>query len=38
MQTTPPYGYDEIVPLRKDHRVRLSEDQDATPGFARKLK
>jgi hypothetical protein len=35
MQTTPPYGYDEIVPLRKDHRVRFSED--ATPGFVRKL-
>src|SRR3989442_15385251 len=35
MQTTPPYGYDEIVPLRKEHRVRLSED--ATPAFARKL-
>jgi hypothetical protein len=35
MQTTPPYGYDEIVPLRKEHRVRFSED--ATPAFARKL-
>jgi hypothetical protein len=25
MQTTAPYGYDEIVPLRKDHRVLLPE-------------
>lgn len=35
MQTTAPYGYDEIVPLRKDHRVLLPEG--ATPAFARKL-
>lgn len=35
MQTTPPYGYDEIVPLRKEHRVLFAEG--ATPAFARKL-
>jgi hypothetical protein len=35
MQTTAPYGYDEIVPLRKEHRVRLPEG--ATPEFARKV-
>ena len=35
MQTTAPYGYDEIVPLKKEHRVRIAED--TTPAFARKL-
>jgi hypothetical protein len=35
MQTTAPYGYDDIVPLKKEHRVRISER--ATPAFARKL-
>jgi len=35
MQTTAPYGYDEIVPLKKEYRVRFSEA--ATPAFARKL-
>jgi len=35
MQITPPFGYDEITPLRKEHRVLLPEG--ATPAFARKL-
>ena len=35
MQTTAPYGYDEIVPLKKEYRVRFSEG--ATPAFVRKL-
>ena len=35
MKITPPYGYDEIVPLRKDHRVVLPER--ATPAFCRTL-
>ena len=33
MQITPPYGYDEIVPLRKDHRVLMRAG--TTPGFCR---
>jgi hypothetical protein len=35
MKTAAPYGYDEIVPLRKEHRVRLAEG--TTPAFARRL-
>lgn len=35
MQITPPFGYDEIVPLQKRHRVLLRED--TTPAFCRRL-
>lgn len=35
MELTPPHGYEAIVPLRKEHRVRLSEG--ATAAFARRL-
>src|SRR5882672_5531461 len=35
MKITAPYGYGEIVPLRKDHRVRLSAG--AIPAFCRSL-
>lgn len=35
MQITAPYGYDEIVPLRKQHRVLLPSG--TTPAFCRKL-
>lgn len=35
MKITAPYGYDEIVPLRKDHRVVMPER--ATPAFCRTL-
>jgi hypothetical protein len=35
MKITAPFGYDEIVPLRKEHRVLLPEG--STPAFARKL-
>jgi SapC protein len=36
MQITPPFGYGEVVPLQKTHRVRLSRAGEA-PGFARAL-
>lgn len=35
MQITPPFGYDEIVPLQKHHRVLMR--QDTTPAFCRHL-
>jgi SapC len=35
MKITAPYGYDEIVPLKKDHRVLMPEG--ATPAFCRAL-
>jgi hypothetical protein len=35
MKITAPYGYDEIVPLKKDHRIVIPED--ATPAFCRTL-
>ena len=35
MQITPPFGYDEIVPLQKHHRVLMR--QDTTPEFCRHL-
>lgn len=35
MQITPPFGYDEIVPLQKHHRVLLR--QDTTPTFCKRL-
>jgi hypothetical protein len=35
VKITAPYGYDEIVPLRKDHRVLLPAG--TTPAFCRKL-
>jgi len=35
MKITAPYGYGEIVPLRKDHRVRLRAG--GTPAFCRRL-
>jgi hypothetical protein len=35
MKITAPYGYDEIVPLKKDHRVLLPDG--ATPAFCRTL-
>jgi len=35
MKITAPYGYGEIVPLRKDHRVRLQAG--STPAFCRRL-
>jgi hypothetical protein len=35
MKITAPYGYGEIVPLKKDHRVLLPEG--ATPAFCRTL-
>ena len=35
MKITGPYGYDEIVPLRKDHRVLMPSG--GTPAFCRKL-
>jgi SapC len=34
MKITAPYGYDEIVPLRKDHRVLMPAG--TTPAFCRK--
>jgi len=36
MQINPPFGYTDIVPLLKTHRVRLLR-QGEVPGFARKL-
>jgi hypothetical protein len=36
MQINPPFGYSEIVPLLKTHRVRLPRAGEA-PGFARTL-
>jgi hypothetical protein len=36
MDITPPYGYDEIVPLQKTHRV-LVPAEGATPVFCRSL-
>jgi hypothetical protein len=36
MQINPPFGYTDIVPLLKTHRVRLLK-QGEVPGFARKL-
>ena len=36
MDITPPYGYDRIVPLQKNHRVLLPA-QGATPMFCRTL-
>jgi len=35
MQITPPFGYDEIVPLHKDRKVRLPAPGDI-PEFCRK--
>ena len=35
MKITPPVGYDEIVPLRRDHRVLLPSG--STPAFCRTL-
>jgi len=35
MKITAPYGYDEIVPLKKDHRVIMPEG--AAPAFCRAL-
>lgn len=35
LQITPPYGYDEIVPLQTSHRVLLRPG--ATPGFCRTI-
>jgi hypothetical protein len=35
MQITPPFGYDEIVPLQKQHRVLMPAG--TTPAFCRKL-
>ena len=35
MKITAPYGYDEIVPLKKDYRVLMPEG--ATPAFCRTL-
>ena len=35
MKITAPYGYGEILPLRKDHRVRLQAGR--TPAFCRRL-
>ena len=35
MVITPPFGYDEIVPLQKQHRVLMP--QGTTPAFCRKL-
>ena len=35
LRITPPYGYDEIVPLRKTDRVLLP--RGATPGFCRTI-
>jgi hypothetical protein len=35
MQITAPYGYDEIVPLQKTHRVLLPAG--TTPAFCRRL-
>ena len=36
MQINSPYGYTEIVPLLKTHRVRL-QGRGKVPEFARKL-
>jgi hypothetical protein len=36
MQINPPFGYTEIVPLLKTHRVRLLQ-RGEVPGFVRKL-
>jgi hypothetical protein len=36
MQINPPFGYTEIVPLLKTHRVRLLQ-RGEVPGFTRKL-
>jgi hypothetical protein len=36
MQINPPFGYGEIVPLQKTHRVRLARPGE-TPAFARTL-
>ena len=36
MQITPPFGYGEVVPLQKTHRVRLARAGE-TPAFARGL-
>jgi len=36
MQITPPFGYDEIVPLRREHRV-LMPSGSSTPAFCRTL-
>lgn len=36
MKITPPFGYDEIVPLRRDHRV-LMPSGSSTPAFCRGL-
>jgi hypothetical protein len=35
LQITPPYGYDEIVPLQKDHKVLIRPG--TTPGFCRSI-
>lgn len=35
LQITPPYGYDEIVPLQKSHRVLLRPG--TTPGFCHRI-
>jgi len=36
MKITPPFGYDEIVPLRREHRV-LMPSGGSTPAFCRTL-
>ena len=36
MQISPPFGYTDVVPLLKTHRVRLLQ-RGEVPGFARKL-
>jgi hypothetical protein len=36
MKITPPFGYDEIVPLRREHRV-LMPSSGSTPAFCRSL-
>lgn len=36
MKITPPFGYDEIVPLRREHRV-LMPSGSSTPAFCRTL-
>ena len=33
MDIRPPYGYQEVMPLRKEHRVALRADRKIPPGF-----
>ena len=38
MQITPPFGYDDIVPLEKHHKVLLpAATGGSAPGFARRI-